>query len=310
MKKTPNILIAFDGSDQAMDAVRYISRFFPADRTQVNLFHVSTEVPEAFLDLARDPAYSRTVYAVNAWTAGMKKRINDAFTAAESVLRGAGFPPNTVRSTDQVRKIGVARDILAESREGYDALVVGRSGVSRLHEVLLGSVVSKLISSAGHLPVCVVGGCPEAEKILIGFDGSAGAFKAVDCVCDLMASGEREVMLCHVVRSLNIFLDNPSLFETDQEKLWLTETSQAVETPLLEAERKLIEAGFHPGRTYQQILENKTSRAGGIVQAAEEGDYGTIVMGRRGLSDVQEFVMGRVSRKVLHMTGRQAVWII
>jgi nucleotide-binding universal stress UspA family protein len=310
MSKKPNILMAFDGSEQAMDAVRYISRFFPKKTTQVNLFHVATEIPEAFLDLSRDPSCSRTVSSVSAWAAGIKKNINNAFTKAESILRDEGFNPQAVKSTYHHRKAGVARDILAESRNGYDALVVGRSGISHLQEVVLGSVVNKLLSVSDHPPIAVVGGCPETEKILIGFDGSSGAFKAVECACDLMASDERDVMLCHVVRSLNIFLHDQQIFGMEEEKMWLDETRQAVETPMLEAEQKLIDAGFHPGRTCKQILENKITRAGGIVQAAREGGYGTVVLGRRGLTAIEEFIMGRVSRKVLHMGSQRAVWIV
>jgi nucleotide-binding universal stress UspA family protein len=44
-------------------------------------------------------------------------------------------------------------------------------------------------------------------------------------------------------------------------------------------------------------------------KAREEG-YGTIVVGRRGLSRVHEFCMGRVSNKLIQMGREQAVWVI
>ena len=310
MGKMVKVLMAFDGSGQSLDTVRYISRVFPAKNTRVNLFHVATELPEAYLDLGRNPAFSGKVSAITAWAMEVKKNIEAAFTRAQGILHQAGFSANNVTGTYHTRKIGVARDILSESRNGYDVLVVGRSGVSQLQEVVLGSVVNKLISATDNLPIAVVGGCPETEKILIGFDGSESAFKAVDCVCDLMVSAERDVMLCHVVRSLNIFLQDQMIFGTEEEKMWLDETRQAVDPPMLKAEQQLIDAGFHPGRTFKQVLENKVTRAGGIIQAAREGQYGTIVVGRRGLSRVQEFIMGRVSRKVLHMGKEMAVWVI
>lgn len=310
MSRKLNILMAFDGSNQTMEAVRYISRFFPGKNTQVHLFHVASELPEAFFDLSKSPMFSNTMTSINAWTAEIRKTIDKTFSKAESILHKEGFPPAAIKATYHHRRIGVARDILAESRNGYDALVVGRSGLSHLQEVVLGSVVNKLLIAADHLPLAVIGGCPDTDKVLIGFDGSDGAVKAVDSVCGLMTSDERDVMLCHVVRSLNIFLHDQLIFSTKEEKMWLDETRKAVETPMLEAEQKLIDAGFHPGRIYKQILENKISRAGGIIQAAREGEYGTIVMGRRGLSVVQEFIMGRVSRKVLHMGNQRAVWII
>ena len=310
MSKTIKILMAFDGSGQSLDAVRYISRFFPPGNTLVNLFHVATELPEAYLDLGRNPAFSGKISSITAWAMEVKKNTEAAFVRAETILRQAGFPTSAVTPTYHTRKVGVARDILTESRSGYDVLVVGRSGVSQLQEVVLGSVVNKLISATDHLPIAVVGGCPETDKILIGFDGSESAFKAVDSVCELMVSAERDVMLCHVVRSLNIFLQDQMIFGTEEEKMWLDETRRELDPAILKAEQKLIDAGFHPGRTFKQVLENKVTRAGGIIQAAREGQYGTIVVGRRGLSRVQEFIMGRVSRKVLHMGKEMTVWVI
>jgi nucleotide-binding universal stress UspA family protein len=52
------------------------------------------------------------------------------------------------------------------------------------------------------------------------------------------------------------------------------------------------------------------TRAGDILKEAKDGGYGTIVMGRRGLSKVHEFLMGRVTNKVLHRAEGFAVWIV
>ena len=271
---------------------------------------MATEVPEAFLDLGKESIYRSKISSVSAWAVSIKKHINDAFETAESILVREGFAPNSAKSTYHHRKLGVARDIITESRKGYDAMIVGRSGVSRIQEVVLGSVTSKILCDSGNPPIAVVGGCPETDNILIGFDSSESAGKAIDAVCNLMASDSRDVMLCHVVRSLNLFLHEQIVFGAEEEKMWLDETRQGMEVPMLEAEQKLIDAGFHPGRTYKQVLEDNLSRAAGIVQAASDGGYGTIVVGRRGLSRVQQFIMGRVSRKVLHMAKEMTVWVI
>ena len=52
------------------------------------------------------------------------------------------------------------------------------------------------------------------------------------------------------------------------------------------------------------------SRSGDIIREAREGAYGTIVMGRRGLSKVRDFLMGRVTSKVLNQAEDFAVWIV
>jgi nucleotide-binding universal stress UspA family protein len=46
------------------------------------------------------------------------------------------------------------------------------------------------------------------------------------------------------------------------------------------------------------------------LEEARNNGYGTIVMGRRGISGVQEFFMGSVSSKVLQNATGMAVWIV
>ena len=59
-----------------------------------------------------------------------------------------------------------------------------------------------------------------------------------------------------------------------------------------------------------KIITGAHSRAGAIVQEAKQGGYGTIVVGRTGLSKVRDFFMGRVSNKVVHLAKENAVWVV
>jgi nucleotide-binding universal stress UspA family protein len=52
------------------------------------------------------------------------------------------------------------------------------------------------------------------------------------------------------------------------------------------------------------------SRSGDIMRAAREGAYGTIVVGRGGVSKVGDFLMGRVTSHVLNQAKDFAVWIV
>ena len=40
------------------------------------------------------------------------------------------------------------------------------------------------------------------------------------------------------------------------------------------------------------------------------GNYGAIALGRRGLSRMEEFFMGRVTNRVAHMAKGLALWIV
>ncbi|MFH1351545.1 MAG: universal stress protein [Pseudomonadota bacterium] len=94
------------------------------------------------------------------------------------------------------------------------------------------------------------------------------------------------------------------------EKPWTEAGKKERERVFERARRHLLEAGLDPKRLNTKVITGVSSRAGAIIQEAEEGKYGTVVVGRRGLSKVEEFIMGRVSSKVVHMARDRAVWIV
>jgi nucleotide-binding universal stress UspA family protein len=70
-----------------------------------------------------------------------------------------------------------------------------------------------------------------------------------------------------------------------------------------------MHAGVSAEKLISEILTYEKSRAAAIVKAATDGGYDTIAMGRRGLTSVEEFKLGRVCRKILHFAFRPALWI-
>ena len=205
-------------------------------------------------------------------------------------------PEHAVRIKIRERKVGIARDIIHESKNDYKGVVVGRWGMSMLKDFLCGSIANKLIGHLINVPLCVVGGTPQLGKILVAIDASEGAMKAVDYVNTMVNSLHWEVTLFHAVRDL------------DREELQQAEKS--MEYVFKEAFRHLEKAGFNSNQIATRMIAGVPSRAGAIVVEALKKEYGTIVIGRRGLSHVEEFCMGRVSNKVLQMAREMAVWVV
>jgi nucleotide-binding universal stress UspA family protein len=77
-----------------------------------------------------------------------------------------------------------------------------------------------------------------------------------------------------------------------------------------EARKTLVQAGFEENRVSTKLIVGVQSRAGAIVEESRKNNYGTIVMGRRGLSQVQSFFIGRVTNKVVYLGRERSVWII
>jgi hypothetical protein len=69
------ILLAVDGSEQALDAVRYIGELEPFRGMRVVLFTVFDSVPESYRDSEKDPRLSRGSKDVWTWKVYRRKVI-------------------------------------------------------------------------------------------------------------------------------------------------------------------------------------------------------------------------------------------
>lgn len=317
--KKKRILIAVDGSLQALEAVRYVSKVLPGERIAVVLMHIVTRVPESFWDLEHEPAYHYRLVAVDEWEASQRKMVDEFMGQSRDMLLGAGVREEDLTVTIRDRKEGIARDLIAESQKGFDAVVVGRRGVSELKDMVLGSIANKLIERLSACPVWVVGGARASERILLCVDGSEGAGRAVQSTAGMLAGApDVQVTLLHVVRSMGIFrqvfggVPRP---EKDGELAQGVEgemeaASRRIQPAFDEAKDILLQSGLSEDRIAQHILTGAASQAGAIVDFAELEEYGTIVVGRRGLTKVQEFFMGRVSNKVVQLAKDKTVWVV
>lgn len=313
------ILVAVDGSEHALEAIRYVSGMGVPRQFDVVLFHVQTKVPESFWDLEKEPAFRYNIVGIKAWEEQQQKMIDAFMAQAVQLLLEAGASRECVIVKIQERKMGIARDILAESSKGYDAVVVGREGLSELKDLILGSVANKLVERLVDVPVWLVGGKLQRGKILIPLDSSEGAMRSVQYVADMLQSSPGfEVTLFHVVRGIDVFLQGAGKsFLPDDDRDWgeqarkeLEATSKEMEPVFEEARKRLNRAGIRCEPENCKIVRGVASRAGAIVEEARRGGYDTIVVGRRGLSKVQEFFMGRVSNKVIQLARDKTIWVV
>jgi nucleotide-binding universal stress UspA family protein len=127
------------------------------------------------------------------------------------------------------------------------------------------------------------------KNIVLAFDGSEYSHKALRCAKSLAERFEANLWLVHV-------FSNPSdlLGYTDYEKLFAKRKS-AAQAVLDDARQKLGSTSF----TVQEELR-EGSESESILKVAENREADLIVMGTRGLGAVKGFLVGSVSRKVIH----------
>ena len=300
VKKTERYLLPIDGSASSLGTVRYISNIPSFKNAEIVLFHVLTMLPEHYFDLEyqdQHKPYATRLAEIKVWEMEREKRFEEFFRKAKGQFRRSGFPDKSIQEKLRAKRLGIARDIIQEADQGkYAAVVISRKGAGQLKDIVLGNVTNKMLERILSLPLCLVGQSPKPGKILLAFDGSPGSKNAVDFAGHRMGTSGFEIELIHVIRG-------------EHEK-YVSLAKESMEIEFDQMKKQLIGLGFEPDMITSKIVTGAGSRAGTIVKEASLGNYGTIVIGRRGLSRVQEFIMGRVSNKVVQMAKKQAVWVV
>ncbi len=294
MEDQRRILVALDGSDASMGAVRYLSQLSSLLDERIVLFHVYSPLPEYYWDMEgyADPIlYGQRLKEAVTLERESKAAIRSRLEKAKSMLTEAGFPNGTVEIKIAERQIGFARDIIEEARDGYRLVFIGRKGMSNLEAYAIGGVTVKLMQTLDFIPIVLVGESPSYGKALIALDGSACATRALNAIGTLLVKSGFDATLFHAIRG-----DGPEDFLTIASNWGCDIFASAIKQ--LSADR---------GRT--KIASEKRSRAAAIMHEANQNGFGTIVVGRKGLSNVESFYTGRVSHKVVQLADKHAVWI-
>jgi nucleotide-binding universal stress UspA family protein len=310
---TDKILLAIDQSRQAENAVHYVASLPLTGRMEITLFHVRRNLPAALSYIGMTPEIYKALDAdqEEAWLRQEEQNVEQFLEASRQIFLKAGYPAKGVVLKAPKISVGFARDIIAEAGQGYAAVVVGRTGLSKLKDAVMGSIASKLVARLGRVPVWVIGGQPQGGKILVALDASEGSLRTVDHVARIIGSGPQEVLLFHVIRSLEYGGQYAQNFISDEwEKRLIDEGEKAMEPVFKKAAQRLTVAGLAKDSVKTLLVSGVPSRAGAIADIAQQQEYGTIVVGRRGISRVEEFFIGRVGNKVLNFAKKHAVWVV
>ena len=147
------------------------------------------------------------------------------------------------------------------------------------------------------------------KNILIAVDASDNARRAVDYAAGLLGRApEVRVTLLYIERA-------PGRDRFDTEEAWLNQCRldhDRVFDFLAEARGRLLAAGLPDDAVSERtvLCSAEPSIAQTILDVQQEGGYGTLVVGRRGLTKGEEFLFGSVSTKLVHNAKNCAVWVV
>jgi nucleotide-binding universal stress UspA family protein len=129
------------------------------------------------------------------------------------------------------------------------------------------------------------------ERLLVAVDHSEVAGRALAAAKDLAALSNGKVWVLHVT-------------EREFGRLGLTpsEPDEEAQAVVRDGVETLTRAGVEAHGEVREAVFGHAARE--IVEAAQEHDAGTIIMGSRGRSDLAGLVLGSTAHKVIHLTDR------
>lgn len=153
-----SVLIARDESESSMKAVAFVAKTFAAGCRLALLsimrpVDLVCEMDVAALHgylAAHHPEYCREV------DARKEAALKSALKAARQLLIDAGVREENITVLFKTMRADVAVEIIEESRNGYDLIVLGRRGLSPVKGFFLGSVSQKVLNGSKDVSVLIV----------------------------------------------------------------------------------------------------------------------------------------------------------
>ena len=294
------LLIAYDGSETADDAVRAAARLFPRARARV-LFVRRPSVADDSASAARI-AMPDTVIA-----AAMEEHEREIRSRAEELVeRGRLLAEDAgLEATAELREGGTPWRVVADAarEEGIDVVVCGSRGQGLVSRSLLGSTSSSLLYHAER-PVLVLPrevGYLEGPA-LIGYDGSDGAAEAIDAAARLLAG--RPAIVAHAWSSpLERSYAGQSLARVPMREIG--ELRQDVEEMIAAHSAEIAEEGAARARAAgldarALAMEAQEGVWRALAASARSERAAVIVAGRRGRGALASTVLGSVSAALAH----------
>lgn len=147
------------------------------------------------------------------------------------------------------------------------------------------------------------------SKILIAVDLSENSLKAVAYVAQMIrCHSDADIALLHVIKE-----PSPDVMPNEQERREHVESARTEALSLMEKAAAQLTAHQIPEKNIHlkvQVCTQPVSVAELVLHERRVGRYGTIVVGRRGMSKKEEFLFGSVSNKIVREARNCTVWVV
>jgi len=305
------IIIGVDDSRHSKNAVQYAAGIYkPLKDIEFTLLHVQPTISQYLLDEAKksSQAYAE-LEKVNRKNSETANRLLEKYKEQMMLL---GIAEADIQLKTEPRMLGVAKDILVFSQAGnFDALILGRRGLSGLGEVFLGSVSANVVDHSTNTPVWLVDEEGSSNDILVAVDGSENSLKAVDHLALMTAKNtDVKISFFHVTPRLKDFcpVDFEETGTEALEEIIRRGDKDCIDQFFAHAQKRLNQAGIRESQIQVNVAEGVFRVGKAVLDEYRQGNFGTLVVGSRGMN--KKYFTGSVSRYLINEFSGGALWVV
>jgi nucleotide-binding universal stress UspA family protein len=291
---TPNgsglrVLWASDGSESARSAIPLLRRLVLPAAQRLAVLSVA---PHSFLAGSRpDPRL------LTRPTPALRRRA--LLEAQQEAQRSATeLDPEDTEVEALSRWGNPINEVLRQARlDGSDLIVLGAKGHSNLRLILLGSVSQGVVHHATRPVLIARSSASDLSEIVVGFDGSTHARRAIDFLERLNPAPDISVRLVFVIEPLLLPEGMPRAF-----RRMATENAEHIDERRLEAARTGLNHVAHRLRAAGRHVETEAvqGESGPVLEeVAARNGASLIVVGSRKPARERHYLLGSTAEKLV-----------
>lgn len=280
-----HLLVTVSEKHDNLFGVRFLGEFFEdKEEMKITLLYLTPKPPGRF------EADQETELRAKKSEATGRRALNDA----KGELLRMGFKEEQIFLKITPRRLSKVNEIIQEGAEGkYDAVVLGRRGLSRLEQTFDESVTSALFEQEWGFPVWICRKLDaERKHVLACVDGSDASHRMLDHVGFMLKRAlNQNVALLTISRKGNV-------------------EDKSADEILNRSKEVLVAGGISPERiSFKVIPEANAGKA--IIKEASAEHFAAVAVGRTGkvMGFLKKVFVGSVSRTLFQELEGAALWL-
>ncbi|OQY36243.1 MAG: hypothetical protein B6I38_00045 [Anaerolineaceae bacterium 4572_5.1] len=278
-----NILLADDGSEHSQAAVTMLGDLPLSETSQIMALRVFT------------PASTGEVWGLEDALKLTRAALEKQGKNVESHL-ALGHPAEEIVKTAQQRN--------------SDLIVMGAKGLRATLGILLGGVAQQVVEHADRPVLVIRAPYTGIKRVLLAIDGSPQSQDMISCISKFPLPDGVEIHILHVAPPLvsaesaaNYWIvgaDTPTYFSLSEIQEKLEKQTQQEELMGQKILANATEILLHDAGIESKSSLLRGDAATEIIQYVKDNQIDLVVSGGRGLSRIRSWLLGSVSRKLLH----------